>query len=648
MRKFLSQVPSFIITAAKLFLLEFMILVLCRIIFFFALKTPDVSQVPVTTVLWAFRMGFEFDMIATCYAISLPCLLLLLNEFFNKRSLFFHQAGFLVTLLIFWLYAFVSAADFPYFNQFGSHLSRQAFLWTASPGFILKMIFGTVSYYGYLFLFVLFAVAIYMALKRIYRSHLARLREHSFSPVRNAVFAVALVPLLIVGSRGRTSGKSTTHEGLAIVSDNSFVNQIALNPDFTLFRSLLFQKVKTYEVPAGIDESIRFARNYLGIAGSYKRSVERMESPDSAFRPMNIVIVCMESMSSYKMGIHNHEVLTPNFNNIVKESVYFDRFFSSGIHTFNGLFSTATGFPSLPGEHGLRRYTRQPFTNLANLLQKKNYEASFYSTHDPHFDNMEGFFKENGYPDNFSALNLPHDKSISATGVPDHELFNLFFSNAGKADKTRPFISFIMTGSDHGPWVIPENIPFKPTSEDEYKRATQYADWALGQFMETAKKQSWYENTLFVFLGDHGYAISNTFEMPLSYHNVPFVLHSPRLLKPDTVHHLGYQPDVLATVAALLNLPFDNTSFGINIMKKQHPFVYFQADDKVGCLSDDGYYFYELMSQKTKRLRRYMDQELDMKDYYEVRRAKADSLEQCAKHMLDAAEYFIRKDYFSY
>jgi phosphoglycerol transferase MdoB-like AlkP superfamily enzyme len=354
----------------------------------------------------------------------------------------------------------------------------------------------------------------------------------------------------------------------------------------------------------------------------------------------------MESMSSYKMGIHGRENLTPNFNNLIKESVYFNNFFSSGIHTFNGLFSTCSGYPSMLTEHALRRYTKKPFTTLGNLLQAKNYQTFFYSTHDPHFDNMEGFFTQNGYKSTYSAFDLPKEKTISVTGVADHEIYNLFFKTINAADKSKPFLGFIMTGSDHGPWVIPSDIPYKPTANTEEKRSTQYADWAIGEFIKTAKQQAWYNNTLFVFLGDHGYSIEGTYEMPLSYHNIPFVLHKPNTLLANTDSRLGYQPDVVSTVAGLLNLEFNNNSFGVNLLKEKHPFVFFTADDKIGCVDSSGYFFYELITQRSKRLRKYL--QLDQNDYYNSNKNKADSLEAGAKAMLDAAEYFIRQDYFSY
>ena len=269
LNKFFTSLPAFIVTVVKLFLLQFVLLELCRLGFYFAFKTIDGAEMDVLIILKAFRMGLEFDMVASTYALFLPTFLLLVNEFLYKKTRILHKAAFVITLLIFWLYAFISAADFPYYKQFGSHLNKQAFLWAASPGFVLKLIFGNISYYGYMFLFFVFAFVIYKLVKRFYAEHLLRLQNRNDGSLKTSLFALLLIPFLIAGARGRLSGKSTTHEGLAIVSDNLFVNQIALNPNFTLFRSLFFQKVRDYSVPSDIDVSIAYARNYLGVKGPY-------------------------------------------------------------------------------------------------------------------------------------------------------------------------------------------------------------------------------------------------------------------------------------------------------------------------------------------------------------------------------------------
>lgn len=645
-KKIKHYLPVFIPLVIKLFLIEFLLLNGCRLVFYFAFRTQDTAQVGAAQVLMAFVRGFEFDMVISTYALILPILLLWLNNYFFGRTKLFHNAALVSTIALFGIYALVSAADFPYFNQFRSHLNRQAFLWADSPGFVIKLILGTPSYYAYAAVFLLLLFCIYRLCRRVFNTAARDYPEQNDSYLKTTLGFVVLLPFVVLGARGRLALKSTSHEGRAIVSDNLFINQVALNPNYTLFRSLFFQKVKPYSVPADINESIAYARRYFGIKEAFEPSVRRMQKADSAFRPYNVVIVCMESMSAYKTGLHGRENLTPYFNNLIRRSVLFDRFFSSGIHTFNGLFSTCAAYPNTHTEHSLRRYTRKSFSGLARLLGEKNYQTYFFSTHDPYFDNMQGFFTLNGYKNFYSSLDLPEEKNISATGVPDHEIFEFFINVINKNNRDSPFLGFIMTGSDHGPWAIPKNIPFKPGANSEEKRSTQYADWSLGHFMELASKQSWYKNTLFVFLGDHGYATEGCYEMPLSYHHTPFVLHMPGVLKADTNHNVGYQPDLTPTVAGVLNLEYENNTFGINLLKEKHPFVFFTADDKTGCVDNEGYFYYELIEQNTRRLRKYIN--LDQNDYFGARKQKADSMAEGTRRMLDAAEYFLKKDYFSY
>src|SRR3954471_16479249 len=100
LKKLTASLPPFLITIVQLFALEFLILSFCRVVFYFAFKTVDVSDISLPTVLMAFRMGVEFDMVATTYSLLLPTLLLLLNNFFSRRTLAFHKIALITTLII--------------------------------------------------------------------------------------------------------------------------------------------------------------------------------------------------------------------------------------------------------------------------------------------------------------------------------------------------------------------------------------------------------------------------------------------------------------------------------------------------------------------------------------------------------------------
>lgn len=71
-----------------------------------------------------------------------------------------------------------------------------------------------------------------------------------------------------------------------------------------------------------------------------------------------------------------------------------------------------------------------------------------------------------------------------------------------KADGKSPFFATLLTISNHPPYVIPSY--FHPHSKDPEMQIVEYADWSIGKFMEEAEKQPWFDNTIFIFVGDHG------------------------------------------------------------------------------------------------------------------------------------------------
>ena len=454
--------------------------------------------------------------------------------------------------------------------------------------------------------------------------------------------------MVTAGARGRLSDRSALHEGLSIVSENNFINQIAINANFTFWKTVFYNKnKKPYKVPDTINQDIAFTRNYLGITTPFEQTINRSVIDTTKNKTnYNIVIVVMESMSVFKMGYYGGPKLTPQLDHLIAESVFFNHFFSSGIHTFNGLFSTTSGFLSMYDEKSMKSYVKAPFNGLGTLLKSQGYESYFYTTHDPHFDNMEGFFKLNKFNHIISQYDFDQSQAESSLGVPDHILFDKLIETTNTRKKNTPFVSVLMTASDHGPWKIPQDIAFKPNGNNQQDNCTLYADWSIGRFMEQAKQQSWYDNTVFIFLGDHGLSMGHTYEMPLSYNHVPCVIHQPKLFKPDTISSPCYQPDIPPTIMGIIGANYTNQTFGINILKEKHPYVVFSADDKIGCVDDQGFYFYKTLANGETYLRNYKN--LDPINYKTQLKHKADSMERNMMKIYQSANFFIRKDYFLY
>jgi phosphoglycerol transferase MdoB-like AlkP superfamily enzyme len=206
-------------------------------------------------------------------------------------------------------------------------------------------------------------------------------------------------------------------------------------------------------------------------------------------------------------------------------------------------------------------------------------------------------------------------------------------------EKKTPFYSYILTSSDHGPWEIPTDIPFKPTAIKKEDKSAQYADWALGNFIQNAKKHSWFNNTLFVFVADHGGNFGHTYSMPLSYNHVPCLFYMPSQLKADTISSVGGQIDIMPTVLSYLKIPFKNTSMGIDLMHEKRPYMYFTADTKVGCI-DEKYYYIHLFDEQKELLYEFKD--LNMHSYLDEMKPKVDSMRDYSYKMLRTANYIIK------
>ncbi|WP_317899119.1 LTA synthase family protein [Aurantibacillus circumpalustris] len=646
MIKIIKEIPAFFTFTLKL-MSVFAMLFFCTRVLFVLFNNPSTNHESVSVYFSAFFMGLRFDLIIASYLLLLPALVLFTIEFFkeNKKILLSIRV-FLILVSVPAL--FIACADIPYFSQFGSHINKSVMVWSLSPGYALKLIFSSFYYWGFSLAFLVLFVFYWILIRKLFLNYTKNKLENTTSLKKKFLFFLVLAFILFAFARGRLASKSTMHEGMAIVSQNAFVNQIALNANFTLIKSL-GRKETNKEYLKNIASDLKicsafYSLNYFPKEGVLNEPIVSTAPADS-INKLNVIIVLMESLNMSKMGYYNHKNLSPYLNSLAKESVFFDRFFSSGIHTFNGLFSTTTGFPSIYTEQGLREYTKRPFTTLTTLLKPYGYHSYFCTTHDAVFDNMEGFFKLNGYENIISESDFSITESVGVTGVPDHLLYKKLIERINKNEKNSSFVACVMTGTDHGPWHIPVDIDFKPSGSSFQENASLYADWAVQQFMLEAKKQDWYQNTVFVFLGDHGQIMDDPYAMPITYHHTPFIVHCPMVLQASENHHLGYQPDVVRTISSVLKLNYPNFSFGENILEKSRPFVFFSADDKLGFVTDDDLFFYHTFSDDQKKVVRY--RELGSENIYEGNRKRADSLYALTQSLYNSAQYYLHKNYKS-
>jgi phosphoglycerol transferase MdoB-like AlkP superfamily enzyme len=290
--------------------------------------------------------------------------------------------------------------------------------------------------------------------------------------------------------------------------------------------------------------------------------------------------------------------------------------------------------------------TIRRFSGFSNIL--KEYESVYFTTHDDQFDNAGGFLIANGFKYIISQKDYPSAMVLSTLGVPDHSMFEYSIQKLNELSRSgKPFFSVFMTASDHGPYIIPPDIDFKPKNNDKQKQIVEYADWSIKRFLQLASAQDWFRNTVFAFIADHG-AYSPvtthtpvTYDMPLSYHHTPLIIYAPYIItQPRQFDCLGGQIDVFPTVMGILNFPYINNTFGIDLLREKRPYMYFSADDKIGCLDRD--FFYVFRTNGIETLYKYRDS--DTKNYIMQYKSAADSMKAYAFSMLQSAQWITENN----
>lgn len=626
------KMPSATGALLKVFLFHILFFLIIRLVLLVACYHLLDKGNDVTDILLMFFTGLRFDTAVLCY-VFMPAIVLVYSGLIFDASFLTQVSSALLQLLL-PILLFVSCADIPYFVQFQKHLSKEFFTWFGQGWLSFKLIFSDFAYWGYGIMFIPFAYgSIYIT-----RTSFKKITSYTGNRIRLVIGLCILSLFAFAGARGRFSIKSPLHPGAAYVSQNLLINQGGLNANFTLLNSILYPvgEVDVFD-PAKESDNLKFVKTSLGIKQD-TLFVRQVPAKDTLHK-MNVVVVLMESMSRYKTGYLCNKVLAPRLMELAGQGVFFDRFYSAGIHTYNGIFSTVTGYPAILHEHMMENYVFKRFNGLPAVLAANGYHTSFFTSHDEQFDNMGGFLTFNGVQKIYTDRDYPSSVTRTTMGIPDHELFS--FAVKKMNEETQPFFSLLLTSSDHGPWDIPTNIPFQPNKDlPEDERATQYADWSIGCFMNEVRKQKWFDNTLFVFLGDHGGAHGSTYEMDFQFNYIPCVFYAPSLLKPLVYKDPALQIDVFPTIMGCLGLAYTNHGMGIDLFADKRPYAYFSADDKLGCL-DTTYFYYHLIGPAKEAL--YRHQPLEHTDLFSTMKQRSDSMKHYMEAMMQSAVKLLKK-----
>lgn len=596
--------------------LGLIVLSLFRIIQFASLHGMEKPQVgkEAPSVITAFINGVWFDNVIACYLMVAPLAILLIAGSLGHFHRYWRKGASIWFSILYPVTFLVSASNIPYFAFFFKNINSSIFEWFGYAGTTAGMVFGEASFYLYIFLFVVSVIGFVYAMIRLRRLFdrkieagkdiaLIKLNLGKVKlSITDIVITLCLVGMCIFGIRGRT-GYNPIKISEAYYCEDPFLNQLGINPTYNLLTSVMDDMRKENEelhlLP--YPEAISYARENLGIAGKADSMhiMQRYIKADSAVTKKNVVFILMESMSGALLqSLGQQEKLTPNLDSLYHHSLAFTNFYSAGIHTNHGMTASLYSFPALM-ERNLMKGTVTPHRDgIPTVLKQYGYHNMFFMTHEAQYDNMNAFFRTNGYDDIYSQENYPKNAVVNAFGVPDHFLFEYAMPVINRMAKNgNPFLATLLTVSNHPPFIIPKWFHAKTTKPET--QIVEYADWCIGDFIRKAKAQPWYKNTIFVILADHGKIVGNVdSELPQSYNHIPLIIFGAGV--PQKLYSgLGTQVDIMPTLLGLMHMSYNYNGFGINLLKQHRDMVFYSADNQIVARSKEKCYIYTPSLQKS-------------------------------------------------
>ena len=549
-------------------------------------KTTDLS---LGTSLKTFWLGFRYDARET----GILCLLLFLTGLIPALHPFKTKAGKNLTLTllfisILWLIIFY-VFDFLHFRYLLQRLNASALSFLEDAKISGNMVWQTYPVVRILLGIIIGLIVLFWLIRRLYR----RIEKTAFtgSKAGRIVWGFVVFFLCALAIFGRI-GQYPLRWSDAFDLGSDLKANLALNPFQSFFSSLSFRafsydlnKVKAY---------YPMMAKYLEVdrPDSQKLSFERKIGAkliDISNRKPNIVLVICESFSGYKSSMWGNPLnTTPYFNELSKQGLFFDNCFTPAYGTARGIWAAITGIPDVE-TNGNKTASRNPsMVDQHTIINSfEGYDKFYFMGGSTSWANMRGLLTNN-----IKGLNLYEEDNFKAPkidvwGISDKNLF--VETNNILKQQTKPFFAVIQTADNHRPYSIPEEdlkdfkkLSFPVDSVKKYGfdsndelNAFRFTDYCFQKFIESAKKESYFSHTIFMFIGDHGIGGNAGNMMPrawtddgLTQYHVPLLFYSPAFLQPQRLHCVASQVDVLPTLAGMANVSYSNSTLGRDLVQQ--------------------------------------------------------------------------------
>jgi phosphoglycerol transferase MdoB-like AlkP superfamily enzyme len=286
-----------------------------------------------------------------------------------------------------------------------------------------------------------------------------------------------------------------------------------------------------------------------------------------------------------------------------------------------------SSFPSQATRSVIRENLKQvKLPSIAQQFKKINYHTSFYYGGESEFFGLKSYLLSHSY-DKIIDKNAFEKKNFNSKwGAHDNFLFEKHINDMRTVQT--PFFTTVLTLSNHEPFEIP--IPSKYKGNDLstlFRNTAYYTDLTLGNYFKEARKQAWYDNTLFVIVADHGHRLPRQqFEIwDYRRHRIPLILYGNVLkdeyrgIKNDIY---GSQTDIAQTLYNQFNINVAPSLWSNDLLRsnRKDGYAFFDWDNGFGLVGDG---FSLSYNEDAKRIIEFKSQEKSINKDTKLNFAKA-------------------------
>ncbi len=561
-------------------------------LFFLIFYYKQSYQLGFYETLKTFIYGFRLDASFVGYISIIPFLLILLSLFIPNKvtSILIKTSTYSFVIII----SFLMVIDTSLYQSWGTRIDSTLLNYLNTP----EIMWATASTFqiitGALF-WIISSLSFILLFNKMINKQIKKIKKGGFLI---ALSILIVISSIIIPIRGGLQ-VIPINQSNVYFSKNMFGNHAAVN----------FMWNFTHSISSEVSDKNPYKKFQNALANNIIKSRKENllhttnDSILNTSKP-NVILIIWESLTAKLVGSLGGEAnVTENLNRLSNEGILFTNFYANGDRTDKGLIAILSGYYPQTNKSIIKIPSKnRSLPMLTKSMIKAGYKTSFYYGGDLNFGNMNTYLRNAGVTNFVDGNSFDKKDWNSKWGAHDHVFMNRF-TNDLNLKIEEPFFKIALTLTSHEPFEFPGDYKFgKDTEENKFRSSHAYTDKTIGKFIENAKKQNWWKNTLIIIMADHGHRSpehKGAFNSPEKF-KIPMLWLGGAVNKNFKVNTISSQVDFSYSLLNLLNINNSDFKWSKSIFNdNSNQYAHYIFNNGFGTLDKNGVYVYDFVGNKS-------------------------------------------------